>query len=129
MLTSLPSNPGFAEVLCRAAVSRGAPPKFQQGDPGASFDSPRSPNFSKTHVYNPNHLNVGDDGWALQDIFCSIILKAWAPTSGAASSTFRHVSAAPGLVLNAGDYLVFNMSHAGVPGDAEWQVALQYTLT
>jgi len=32
------------------------------------------------------------------------------------------------LMLNAGDYLVFNMSHAGVPGDGEMQVVLQYTL-
>jgi hypothetical protein len=33
------------------------------------------------------------------------------------------------LMLNGGDYLVFNMSHAGVPGDGEMQVVLQYTLT
>jgi len=129
MITSPPSSAGFAEVLCRAAVSPGGPPKFYHGDPGASFVSPQSPNFSKTHIHNPNHLNVGDDGWALQNIFQSIILKAWVPDTGTASSTFRHVSGAPGLVLHTGDYLVFNMSHAGVPGDAEWQVVLQYTLT
>ena len=129
MITGPPGNAGFAEVLCRAAVSRGEPPKFYHGDPGASFVSPQSPNFSKTHIYNPNHLNIGDDGWVLQNIFQSIILKAWVPDSGTASSTFRNVSGAPGLVLNAGDYLVFNMSHAGVPGDAEWQVVLQYTLS
>ncbi len=129
MLTALPATPGFAEILCRAAVSRGERPKFQQGDPGASFVSPQSPNFSKTHIYNPNKLNVGDDGYLLQDIFYSVILKTWVPKSGTASSTSRHVSATPSLVLNAGDYLVFNMSHAGVPGDAEMQVVLQYTLT
>jgi hypothetical protein len=52
MLTSLPANPGFTEVLCRAAVSPGGPPKFQHGDPGAIFVSPLSPSFGKTHIYN-----------------------------------------------------------------------------
>jgi hypothetical protein len=33
------------------------------------------------------------------------------------------------LALSAGDYLVFNMSHAGLPGDAEMQVVLQYALS
>jgi hypothetical protein len=129
MLTSLPSAPGFAEVLCRSAVSPGAPPKFYPNDPGASFVSPQSPNFSKTHIHNPNHLNVGDDGYLLQNIFYSVILKTWVPATGAGSSTYRHVSASPTLLLSAGDYLVFNLSHAGVPGDCEMQVALQYTLT
>jgi hypothetical protein len=128
MITALPGSPGFTEVLCRAAVSRGGIPKFYHGDPGASFVSPQSPNFSKTHKHNPNHLNVGDDGYLLQDVFYSVILKTWVPATGSGSSPFRHVSAAPALVLNAGDYLVFNMSHAGVPGDAEMQVVLQYTL-
>jgi hypothetical protein len=129
MLTALPASPGFAEVLCRAAVSPGGRPKFYHGDPGASFVSPRSRDFSKTVIHNPNHLNVGDDGYLLQNIFYSVILKTWVPASGSASSTSRHVSAAPALALNTGDYLVFNMSHAGVPGDAEMQVVLQYTLT
>jgi hypothetical protein len=128
MLTSAPANAGFAEVLCRGAVSPGGRPKFYPGDSGASFESAQSPNFGKTHIYNPNNLNVGDDGYLLQNIFYSVILKTWVPKSGTASSTSRHVSAARSLVLNAGDYLVFNMSHAGVPGDAEMQVVLQYTL-
>jgi len=129
MLTSVLATAGFAEVLCRGAVSPGGRPKFYPGDPGASFESPQSPNFGKTHIYNPNNLNVGDDGYVLQNIFYSVILKTWVPKSGTASSTSRHVSAARSLVLNAGDYLVFNMSHAGVPGDAEMQVVLQYTLS
>ncbi|MGA9981010.1 MAG: hypothetical protein WBQ08_20480 [Candidatus Sulfotelmatobacter sp.] len=58
-----------------------------------------------------------------------MILKTWVPADGTASSTSRHVSVARSLALNAGDYLVFNMSHAGVPGDAEMQVVLQYALT
>ncbi len=128
MITALPSNPGFTEILCRAAVSPGGVPKFYPGDPGASFISPQSPNFSKTHIHNPNHLDVGDDGYLLQNIFYSVILKTWVPADGTASSTSRHVSCARSLALNAGDYLVFNMSHAGVPGDAEMQVVMQYTL-
>ncbi len=129
MITSAPAAAGFGEVLCRAAVSPGARPKFYEGDPGASFESPQSPNFSKTHIYNPNKLNVGDDGYLLQNIFYSVILKTWVPASGAGSSTSRHVTAARSLALNAGDYLVFNMSHAGVSGDAEMQVVLEYTLS
>jgi hypothetical protein len=129
MLTSLPASGGFAEVLCRAAVSPGGKPQFYPGDPGASFISPQSPNFGKTHIYNPNKLNVGDDGYLLQNIFCSVILKTWVPKSGTASSTSRHVTAARSLALNVGDYLVFNMSHAGVPGDAEMQVVLEYALS
>lgn len=129
MLTALPANPGFTEVLCRGAVSPGGRPKFYEGDPGASFESPQSPNFGKTLIHNPKGLNVGDDGYLLQNIFYSVILKTWVPTDGTASSPSRHVSMARSLVLNAGDYLVFNMSHAGVPGDAEMQVVLQYNLT
>jgi hypothetical protein len=129
MLTSLPASAGFAEVLCRAAVSPGGKPQFYTGDPGASFISPQSPNFGKTHIYNPNKLNVGDDGYLLQNIFCSVILKTWVPKSGTASSTSRHVTAARSLALNAGDFLVFNMSHAGVPGDAEMQVVLEYAIS
>jgi len=129
MITGLPANPGFTEILCRAAVSRGGRPKFYKGDPGASFESPESPNFGTTHIHNPNNLNVGDDGYLLQNIFYSVILKTFVPADGAASSTSRHVSMARSLTLNAGDYLVFNMSHAGVPGDGEMQVVLQYTLT
>ena len=72
---------------------------------------------------------MGDDGFVLQNIFFSVILKTWVSKSGTASSTSRHVSAARSLALNTGDYLVFNMSHAGVPGDAEMQLVLQYTLT
>jgi hypothetical protein len=129
MITALPASPGFTEILYRAAVSPGGGPKFYKGDVGASFESAQSPNFGTTHIHNPNKLNVGDDGYLLQNIFYSVILKTWVPADGAASSTSRHVSMARSMILNAGDYLVFNMSHAGVPGDGEMQVVLQYTLT
>lgn len=129
MITSPPGkNAGFAEVLCRAAVTHGVP-KFVKGDAGAPFVSPESPNFGKVQVYNPNDLNVGNDGYLLENIFYNIILKTWVPPNGTASSTSRHVSLAPLLRLNVDDYLVFHMNHAGVPGDAEMQVVLQYTLT
>lgn len=127
MITSQPANPGFAEILCRAAVSRGVP-KFVQGDPGASFVSPESPDFGTVKIYNPNNLNVGNDGYLLQDIFYSVILKTWVPASGTASSTSRHVSITSARKLTADEYLVFNMSHAGVSGDAEMQVVLEYTV-
>ena len=127
MLTALPSSPGFAEILCRAAASQG-PPKFYQGDPTASFISPASPNFGKVEAYNPNNLNLGYDGVVLQYIFYSVILKTWVPENGAGSSTSRHVNTRPQARLNADDYLVFNMNHAGVPGDCEMQVVLEYTV-
>ncbi|MFY9672995.1 MAG: hypothetical protein WB817_11865 [Terriglobales bacterium] len=129
MLTSPPAAPGFTEILCRAAVSPGAPPQFYKGDPGASFISPQSPNFGKVKVHNPHGLNVGNDGYLLQNVFCSVILKTWVTADGTASSTSRHVRLAQSLALNAGDYLVFNMSHAGVPGDCEMQVVLEYALS
>jgi hypothetical protein len=127
MLTSAPTSPGFAEVLCRAAVSHGVP-KFVKGDSGAPFVSPQSPDFGTVSIYNPNNLTVVNDGFALQNIFYNIILKTWAPENGTASSTSRHVSSTPALKLVEGDYLVFHMNHAGVPGDAEMQVVLQYNL-
>ena len=58
-----------------------------------------------------------------------MILKTWVTADGTASSTSRHVRLAQSLALNAGDYLVFNMSHAGVPGDCEMQVVLEYALS
>jgi hypothetical protein len=129
MLTSPPSEPGFAEILCRAAISPGAPPTFYKGDPGASFVSPASPNFGKVKVHNPHGLNIGNDGYLLQNVFFSVILKTWVTADGTASSTSRHVRLAQSLALNAGDYLVFNMSHGGVSGDCEMQVTIEYVLT
>jgi len=129
MITAPPATSGFAEILCRAAISPGAPPMFYRDDPGASFISPQSPNFGKVKIHNPHGLNVGNDGYLLQNIFCSVILKTWVTPEGTASSTSRHVRLAQSLVLNAGDYLVFNMSHAGVSGDCEMQVTFEYLLS
>ena len=128
MITSPPATPGFAEVLCRGAVCPDAAPVFAPGDPGASFVSPQSPNFGSVRIHNPNGLNVVDGGVVLQNIFCSVILKTWVTSDGTSSSTFRHLRITPSLTLNAGDFLVFNMSHAGVSGDCEMQVVVEYTL-
>jgi hypothetical protein len=127
-ITSAPASPGLAEVLCRAAVSHGFP-KFVEGEPSAPSLSAASPNFGRLQIHNPNDLSIGGDGFALQDVFYSVILKTWVPVSGTASGTSRHVRAAPSLTLDARDYLVFHMDHAGVPGDAEMQVVLEYALT
>jgi hypothetical protein len=34
-----------------------------------------SPNFGRVRVYNPNNLNVVNDGFVLQDIFYNVILQ------------------------------------------------------
>lgn len=128
MITTAPAAAGFAEVLCRAAVSPGGPPTFYHGDPGASFVSPQSPDFGNVEIHNPNHLSIGNDGYLLENIFYSVILKTWVPKNGIGSSTSRHVRVAQSLSLNADDYLVFNMSHAGVSGDCEMQVVFEYSL-
>ena len=127
-ITSAPSSPGLAEVLCRATVSRGAP-KFVEGETSAPVLSAASPNFGRLQIHNPNDLNIGADGFALQDVIYSVILKTWVPASGTASGTSRHVRATPSVALDARDYLVFHMDHAGVSGDAEMQVVLEYVLT
>jgi hypothetical protein len=128
MITSAPASPGFAEVLCRVVVSHGAP-KFVEGEPSAPIFPAQSPDFGRLQIYNPHDLNVGADGFALQDVLYNVILKTWVPASGTASGTSRHVRAMPSLTLDARDYLVFHMDHAGVPGDAEMQVVLEYALT
>ena len=122
-ITSAPASPGLAEVLCRATVSRGSP-KFVEGEPSAPALSPASANFGRLQIYNPHDLNIGADGFALQDVLCSVIVKTWVPASGTASGASRHVRATPSLALDAREYLVFHMDHAGVPGDAEMQVVL-----
>jgi hypothetical protein len=127
MITSPPSTPGFAEVLCRAAVCPGGPPKFSPTDP-PTFISSSSADFGKVRIFNPDGVNVVNDGVLLENVFYSIILKTWVTTDGSSSSASRHIRITPSLILNAGDYLVFNMTHAGVPGDCEMQVVFQYTL-
>jgi hypothetical protein len=114
-------------VLCRVAVSHGAP-KFVEGEPSAPILPAASPNFGRLQIYNPHDLNLGADGFALQDVLYSVILKTWVPASGTGSGTSRHVRATPSLTLDARDYLVFHMDHAGVPGDAEMQVVLEYAV-
>jgi hypothetical protein len=126
MITSLPSQPGFAEVLCDGGVSRGAAPKFS-APPQAYIGFGASPNFGDLTLHNPNKLNVGLGG-VVQDLFFNVILKTWVPADGTGGSTSRQVYAQTGLALNKGDYLVFHMDHAGVGGDVEMQAVLQYTL-
>jgi hypothetical protein len=126
MITTLPAQPGFAEVLCDGGVSRGVAPKFS-APPQAYIGFGASPNFGDLTVHNPNRLNVGLGG-VVQDLFFNVILKTWVPADGTGGSTSRQVYAQMALALNKGDYLVFHMDHAGVGGDVEMQAVLQYTL-
>lgn len=126
MITSLPAQPGFAEVLCDGGVSRGKKPIFSD-DPQAYIGFDASSNFGDLTLHNPNKLNVGLGG-VVQDLFFNVILKTWVPANGTGGYTSRHVDAQSGLALNPGDYLVFHMDHAGVGGDVEMQAVLQYTL-
>jgi len=127
MITSAPAVPGFAEVLCRAGVSRGARPNFS-GPPQDYILFPTSLDFGGVQVHNPNHLSVGFDGVLLQDAFYQVVLKSWVPVNGTASSTSRNAHVEPNLVLSTSDVLVFHMDHGGVPGDAEMQVTMSYVL-
>jgi hypothetical protein len=126
MITALPSTPGFAEVLCTAMVSRGRSPTFSTG-PQAYNEPLPSPHFGTVRLVNPNKLTGPYNTRLGQDSFLAVILKSWVPADGAGSHTARHVHTTPSLTLHAGDYLVFHMDHAGVPGDAEMQVVLGYT--
>ena len=125
MITSAPAGPGFAEVLCRAGVSRGGRPNFS-GPPQDHILFPTSPDFGGVRVHNPNHLSIRYDGGLLQDAFYQVILKSWVPIDGTASSTSRNTHVEPNLVLSTNDVLVFHMNHGGVPGDSEMQVTMSY---
>jgi hypothetical protein len=127
MVTSAPTTAGPADVLCQAAVSRGAAPTFNNAGGHAYVNLSADADFGATTVYNPNGLTVGSDGTLLKDVFYTAVLKTWVPTTPTASATSRQVLAVPSLALSAGDYLVFHMDHTGVQGDVEMQVVLQYT--
>jgi hypothetical protein len=126
MIISLPETPGFTEVLAQALVSRGVAPTFDNSGGHAYLQPVTSSDFSSVTIDNPNNIPVNGNSAMGQDLFYSVILKAWVPADGTGSSTSRQVFAKPSLVLNAGDYLVFHMDHAGAPGDGEMQVVLNY---
>jgi hypothetical protein len=128
MITSTPTESGFAEVLGQASVSRGAVPTFDNSEGHAYLNTSPSSDFGSVVLDNPNSLGINDNSILGQDIFYCVILKAWVPMDGTASAASRQVFAKPSLVVNAGDYFVFHMDHAGVPGDAEMQVVLGYDL-
>lgn len=123
-ILSLPGSPSLAEVLCQVGVTRGAPPTFSSG-PQAYLNEPASTDFGSAQIYNPNGLNVGVGG-PVQDILYAVILKTFVPSDGSGGYTSRNVTVTPNLALNAGDYLVFHMDHAGAQGDAEMQVVMGY---
>ena len=52
MITSPPTVPGFAEVLCRTGVSRGARPNFS-GPPQDYIVFPTSPDFGAVRSIIP----------------------------------------------------------------------------
>lgn len=121
------SASGFAEVLCSGGVSRQAIPTFNNA---GGHDYPNfapSSSFGSVTAQNPNNLTLYFNQNLNQDQFFSAILKTWVPTDGTASATSRQFVGYPALALNAGDYLVFHMDHAGVALDAEMQVVLAYT--
>jgi hypothetical protein len=126
MLVSSATVSGWAEVLCQARVNRGGPPTFS----GVAGYLPHKPStdFGAVGWNNPHNLQLVGNASLDQDMFYSVILKAFVPVDGTASSTSRHVFGQPSLLLNAGDYLAFHMDHAGVPVDCEMQVVLGYTL-
>ena len=125
MLTSLPSTPGYLEILCRGAVSRGGA-RFDDSSQPAYLAQPSSLDFGSVSVNDPNQLHPKFDSALAQDLFASVILKGFASQDGVGASPSRHVSLRPELVVNPGDYLVFHLDHLGVPGDAEMQIVVGY---
>lgn len=126
MLFLGPTAPGTLQVLCTGAVGRGAPPSFGP-PPDAPMNEPASSDFGTLATYNPSGLDVTlNPSTPGQDGFLRIILKAWSPADGAASSTYRHVRTTPNLRLHQGDYVGFHMEHAGLLVDAELQVVIGY---
>lgn len=127
-ILSIPANPGLAEVLCQAGVSRGVVPTFDNSGGHAYFVEPASWDFGTVTVHNPNEVAMTANSSFGQGLFYSVILKAWVPADGTSASASRQVLAEPSLTLNAGDYLAFHMDHGGAPVDAEMQVVLNYAL-
>jgi hypothetical protein len=128
MILTLPTVPGFVEVLCAGLVFRGGPPTGLTAPHAFFSDEAISPDFGATTSYNPGNVELNaaaylSDGW-----FYSAIMKAWVPADGTASATHRHVHATPALYLAKGDYVLFHMDQAGVPCDAEMQGVLAYRL-
>jgi len=126
VITSTPSTAGGVVLYCTGAVSRGAAPTFSGGSAEYFYPATDS-NFGSVQIYNPNSLTVSYSADFTQPTLFAVDLKTWVPTDGTASATFRHLTTEPSLSLNAGDYLVFHMNHAGVPGDAEMQIVLAYS--
>ncbi len=123
-ITAAPSEPGLAECLFRAGVTRGTAPNL---DP-AVYPFPQSPDFGDVQASHPENF-YGYDHIVLQDVFYQVILKSWVPLDGTASATSRFTHVEPRLKLNAGDYLVFQGGGDGVlGGDVEMQVVLGYTV-
>ena len=121
---AVPSQPGFADVLCRGQVSRGGPPNFVSSE--VNFFPPNSQAFGSIQTYNPGGLQVVTDSQPFQDTFLNVILKSWITIDATASQTDRHVQVSPSLSLNAGDYLVFTMSGGEITVDAEMQVTMAF---
>jgi len=121
---SPPPQPGFADVLCRGQVSRGGPPSFTGSE--VNFFPPASSQFGAPVSFNPGALQIGMDGFAFQDTFLNVILKAWITTEGTASQTARHVQISPSVSLSAGDYIVFTMSGGEITVDAEMQIVMLF---
>jgi hypothetical protein len=117
------ANTGFAQVRCYAWASRGQAPVFSNG----ASEAPATADFGRIAIYNPNNLAVACEEMPLQDIFYSAILRSWVSADATDAVAERSVFGSPSLRLNTGDYLVFNINHAGVPGSVEMQVVLGYS--
>ena len=113
---------GYARLLCKVGVVRGAAPQFN----GSGFQSPPSEDFGSLRIDNPNNLTVVADSNPFLNIFCATVLKTWVPQLPTACVSARQVRSDRGLSLRAGDYLVFQLNHAGVPGDGQMNVILEH---
>lgn len=113
---------GYARLLCRVGVVRGAAPQFNS----SGFQSPLSGDFGSLRLDNPNNLTVAADSNPFLNIFYATVLKTWVPQPPTACVSARQVRSDRGLNLRAGDYLVFQINHTGVPGDGQMNVILEH---
>ena len=113
---------GSAKLSCKASVLHRSALRSGFG----KFAPARSNDFGAAVLYNPNNLTIDCDSSPIQNAFYSAILASCVPSTGKSSQASRHVRSSANIVVSAGDYLCFHLVHAGVPGEGNLGVVLEF---